>query len=189
MAHEEVPRRHRSDSRSEIHCNYRNASFTKHRKNCERFYICWDVMWQNPSGFLCDTKCDKSGERTSEPGQQGQSQAWFFWLWLLLFTRTAGTKSSSILLIAIVIVYLVTNTPRLLLNLAEYLRQVIFVISLISDIFNFKLCSFFWHSQFQIVQWEIKMTQILLRRRSLVVRGRHNGWCKSIFSWKELWFL
>ena len=35
-----------------------------------------------------------------------------------------GWKSSSILLIAIVIVYLVTNTPRLLLNLAEYLRQV-----------------------------------------------------------------
>ena len=60
---------------------------------------------------------------------------------LLLFTRTAGTKSSSILLIAIVIVYLVTNTPRLLLNLAEYLRQVAFVIFLIYDIFNCEQCS------------------------------------------------
>ena len=47
------------------------------------------------------------------------------------FFRTAGTKSSSILLIAIVIVYLVTNTPRLLLNLAEYLRQVDIVIVIV----------------------------------------------------------
>ena len=45
--------------------------------------------------------------------------------WTVFVCRAnKGWKSSSILLIAIVIVYLVTNTPRLLLNLAEYLRQV-----------------------------------------------------------------
>ena len=149
------------------------------------------LMWQNPPGSSVYHILLSIVTQNVVQAGGNLYRIWFFWLQLLLllFTRTAGTKSSSILLIAIVIVYLVTNTPRLLLNLAEYLRQVIFVISLISDIFNFKLCSFFWHFQFEIVQREIKMTQILLRRSSLVVRGRHNGWCKSIFSWKELWFL
>ena len=86
-----------------------------------------------------------------------------------------GWKSSSILLIAIVIVYLVTNTPRLLLNLAEYLRQVcvgtlaltggnIFHSSLSTLVFQFNRYSWMGDNNSKI--GKIKVQMILKPRRS-----------------------
>ena len=102
MAHEEVPRRHRSDSRWLIFSAMKIAIVKK--LNCKRWYLFLnyinidqdgrDKVKLDSSDCDCWPNCienfDIKINKKNQPGQQGQSRARYFWLrlWLFIWSQT-----------------------------------------------------------------------------------------------------
>ena len=110
---------------------------------------------------------------------------------MFVYRSNKGWKSSSILLIAIVIVYLVTNTPRLLLNLAEYLRQVCVGIlafirmkyfPFLPSNYSISVNRYSWMEDTNAKNAKIKVQMILKPRKSCPGALAHrNGWCRKFY--------